>query len=327
MRIQCISRPRAHLLLADHRDVVLGLAGDDAGVAADAGVQVDRHAPGVARRTGCGGYSVRSLAGSSRHLARRTSGSCRNSLERGRRGPGARPSMRVVLLRARPACSCSPVFATSTPRAEPRRVAGAQRVGVEADAVADAPGRACARSRGARVTAVVGLAGHDPDRRRRRCGRRVATARPRRSFCDARAARPSPGSSSAALSQVSLVSGFGQLLQPAVVGEAAVVDGRVEAEDELETRRRRPVVVQRGRTRPAVRSATVFAGSAVPATTPSCSARAPEPLEVAGRRAAPASARARCRSRGRSRPAASAASTSCADLAAVERRDQRLHDA
>ena len=34
-----------HLLLADDRHVVLALAGDHAGVAADAGVQVDRHAP------------------------------------------------------------------------------------------------------------------------------------------------------------------------------------------------------------------------------------------------------------------------------------------
>ena len=33
------------LILADDRDVVLGLAGDNASVAADAGVQVDRHAP------------------------------------------------------------------------------------------------------------------------------------------------------------------------------------------------------------------------------------------------------------------------------------------
>ena len=40
-----------HLVLADDRDVVLRLAGDDAGVAADAGVEVDRHAPLVARRT------------------------------------------------------------------------------------------------------------------------------------------------------------------------------------------------------------------------------------------------------------------------------------
>ena len=36
------------LLLADHRNVVLGLAGDDAGVAAGADVLVDGHAPGVA---------------------------------------------------------------------------------------------------------------------------------------------------------------------------------------------------------------------------------------------------------------------------------------
>ena len=36
-----------HVFLADDRDIVLGLAGQRAGVAADAGVQVDRHAPGV----------------------------------------------------------------------------------------------------------------------------------------------------------------------------------------------------------------------------------------------------------------------------------------
>ena len=34
-----------HLLLADDGNVVLGLAGDDAGVAADAGVQIDTHRP------------------------------------------------------------------------------------------------------------------------------------------------------------------------------------------------------------------------------------------------------------------------------------------
>ena len=37
----------AHLLLADDRDVVLRLAGHHAIVAAHAGVQIDRHAPGV----------------------------------------------------------------------------------------------------------------------------------------------------------------------------------------------------------------------------------------------------------------------------------------
>src|SRR5205814_1822934 len=37
--------PAQHLILADHRDVVLRLTADDARVAADAGVHVDRHAP------------------------------------------------------------------------------------------------------------------------------------------------------------------------------------------------------------------------------------------------------------------------------------------
>jgi len=37
-----------HLLLADDRDIVLGLARHHAGVATDAGVQIDGHAPGMA---------------------------------------------------------------------------------------------------------------------------------------------------------------------------------------------------------------------------------------------------------------------------------------
>src|SRR5262249_56784676 len=40
--------PARHLVLAHHRHVVLGLTGGDARVAADARVQVDRHAPGMA---------------------------------------------------------------------------------------------------------------------------------------------------------------------------------------------------------------------------------------------------------------------------------------
>ena len=40
------------LVLADNRHVVLALAGDHAGVAADAGIQVDRHPPLVALSVG-----------------------------------------------------------------------------------------------------------------------------------------------------------------------------------------------------------------------------------------------------------------------------------
>ena len=35
-----------HLLFADDRNIVLGLAGDDARIATDAGVQIDTHRPG-----------------------------------------------------------------------------------------------------------------------------------------------------------------------------------------------------------------------------------------------------------------------------------------
>ena len=47
MRSQCISRPRVTSVFADHRNIVFRLACDDASVAADAGVYVDGHAPGV----------------------------------------------------------------------------------------------------------------------------------------------------------------------------------------------------------------------------------------------------------------------------------------
>ena len=40
--------PGHHLIPADHRHVVFGLAGDDAGLATDAGIELDRHRPGMA---------------------------------------------------------------------------------------------------------------------------------------------------------------------------------------------------------------------------------------------------------------------------------------
>ena len=75
MRSQCISRLRSHLLVPDDRDVVLGLAGDDAGRAAGAGVEIDRHPPGV--------RAVRALAPEVRQLL--VLGSCSVSGSRSRR--------------------------------------------------------------------------------------------------------------------------------------------------------------------------------------------------------------------------------------------------
>ena len=40
--------PAPHFVLADDGNVVFGHAGDDAGVAADAGVEIDGHPPGIA---------------------------------------------------------------------------------------------------------------------------------------------------------------------------------------------------------------------------------------------------------------------------------------
>ena len=38
-----------HLILADDRNVVFRLTGDGAGLAADTGIEIDRHRPGIAR--------------------------------------------------------------------------------------------------------------------------------------------------------------------------------------------------------------------------------------------------------------------------------------
>ena len=106
-----------------------------------------------------------------------------------------------------------------------------QGVGVEAGAGRRAgPARPPVAERDAHR--ALGVAGHDQDRRPH--GPPVhSRARPRRRR-PARAARRCAARASRALSQVSVVSGFGKLLEPAVVGEPAVVDRRVGPEDDLQ---------------------------------------------------------------------------------------------
>ena len=103
----------AHLILADHRDVVLGVAGDDASVAADARREVDGHAPGRAL-VGMRRVEGHVLGGLLDHLAREV-GLAAELLER-RLADEMAALHAVMLLRRRQADSCRPVFASATPR-------------------------------------------------------------------------------------------------------------------------------------------------------------------------------------------------------------------
>src|SRR5262245_7392957 len=142
------------LVLAHDRDVVLGLAGHDAGVAADAGREVDRHPPGVALVLVAGVERRRF-----RVLVREHVGVLRELGHRGRAGQVAAFHAPVVLgagerhLLAR--------NAGREPAAVPQGVGRPERVGVRAEARAH-PSRARAAIAEVQRDAVVGKAGQDP---------------------------------------------------------------------------------------------------------------------------------------------------------------------
>ena len=117
-----------------------------------------------------------------------------------------------------------------------RRVGGAERVGVEAGAGADA---AAARAAVAEVhgDAVVGVTGHGEQRRREPCGRlnfssttslTIWPCSPpwNAGFCEAFSFAAVAGLAITALSQVSLVIGFGSSCsQPLLANRPSRIDG------------------------------------------------------------------------------------------------------
>ncbi len=153
----------AHLLLADHRDVVFRHAGDDAGAAAGARRQVDGHAPLVAlvlvvrvqrQRLGERVRHVRDDSGLVRVLRQRDDAGWMTALHRV-----------VILCRGEEvAIAC---FDDLEPGAKPGRIRRAQPVGVEglrflargADASRHPPAVAEKHGHG-----LIGLAGHDENR-------------------------------------------------------------------------------------------------------------------------------------------------------------------
>ena len=201
------------LLAADDRDVVLGLAGDGAGVAADAGVEVDRHAPRHGRRG----------AATGRGRARRAAWAARRCRRARRRARGSRPcasnSCWVTAKSWRAPVACRVTSAAPL-------VGRAQHEGVVADAGADAPGAPAALAEGQRRH-LLGVAGQHPHRREQaapagRGAHHVAGGQAQaRRGARAELQRVVPGE---------LGEGLRQLLQPAEVGVAAVAHRRVGQE-------------------------------------------------------------------------------------------------
>src|ERR1017187_2187486 len=220
-----------HFLLADRRDVVLGLAGDGAGVAAGAGRKVHREAPRVPVVLEPGIQADRGNyfepAGELGVLA---------VLLEGSRADEVAPfHVEVVLRRGELE---SPAGLLHRGRREPEARGRTDAVGVHAGAVADAAG---ARAPVAEVQRhdVVGLAGENPGGRREGRARRgdgdevlVLPAEPvRRREAHVRRVVPRE-----------LRERLRNLLQPAVVREAAVEDAGIGSKDDLEAgrvRRRR----------------------------------------------------------------------------------------
>ena len=278
----------------------------------------------------CPSYGVRRVerhrpaAGSSPMLA------ARSRVLRGTRSSVARADERaalhgVVVLRAWRARCVAPVFAQRRARAPIHGASlGAERVGVEADAGRRRGRRACGRSRGATRDAVRRHARARSRPARAPCGRRSASsttspfARPSRSAV--------AGATSAALSQVSLVSGRGSSCSQPLFAKRPSTTSGSGRKHELEAvappvgaarRRDRQSAAHRDR-RGAARRVRRRRRRAAHC----CQNVSKSPL---GARAA-ASARAR----GRSATAALAPEQRrehlVRGLAAVERRDQRLDD-
>ena len=231
-----------HLLFADHGNVVLRLAADDARVAADARVHVDGHAPLVPfvldlriKGEGLRGRFVAFLqrGGVAEKFVARDGAHLPASFHQ------------VVVLRAGKRVTLAGGDDVQ-PRAKRHRVGRAQRVGVEPRAVARLPGArppVTEMHRGA----SVGVTGHD----KHRALHAAAAVAKLHDVADDLPVLPAlHGGRSAHLEQLGRFrahqhrvvpcepgDGLRQLLQPAVVGEAPVEHGRIAAELDLERRR------------------------------------------------------------------------------------------
>src|SRR5262249_20870426 len=155
-----LAAPR-HLVLPDDGDVVLGDAGRDAGVAADASVEIDRHAPRIAEERMLVRVEGLRARGHLDHLT----GELRVGAElREGRAPHQGPTFHAVVILGAGERVARARLPEREAGAAVERVARPQRAGVEADVAPDAARLGPAEAERDRH-AVRRLAGHHPDRR------------------------------------------------------------------------------------------------------------------------------------------------------------------
>ena len=242
-----------HLLLAHHRYVILRLTGDDARAAAGAGGQVDRHAPAYAAVADSGpGTSSAGMRRGGRLLADE-SGFAKILAERGslwysRQRAGANDVavlQSMMRLRAGQQVAFARASIIASPVANHGLVGCSQREGVEADARCRFPPMRRPRRRHSpsERDGTIGMTRHDPHRcldsafsssRSSTTRHVIAAVLAAMSVAPVDSkARASAGLIDRRIVPRQLRERLGQLLQPAVVGERAVVDRRIWREDDL----------------------------------------------------------------------------------------------
>src|ERR1019366_5018345 len=216
--------PAAHLVFADHGDIVLGLAGDHAGAASGAGIEVDGHAPGVAgvREFRIHGQRAwrrfRAFVDGGRILAVIGDIAFMNDVAAGVEN--------VVHLGAGEGVGSGNLVHFHA-QVLPHGGGGAQAVGVKAHA---GRGPAGVRAAIAEVQGdgLIHMAGLDPDRSAQLAA--LVSELQDAAVFDAQPVRIARADNSGIVPG-QFGDGLGQFLQPAAVGEAAIVDGGVGAED------------------------------------------------------------------------------------------------
>ena len=213
-----VAAPR-DLVRADHRHVILGLAGDDAGVAADATPRVDHHAPGV-------GIAGRGRPGRIEARPRRRRGDLRADVDFRRELTGlAFKREQTRGGRRQPPVSAD--FPDGHAAQDPGQIRALKGSRVETDAVADGAG-----ARSAVTERQRNDAGRCAIRKAHRAKDRSAAFGDRDlvAFLDAEIFRVNRRHLDG-VPPYRLRERLRTLLQPGVVGETPVEDGRIDAED------------------------------------------------------------------------------------------------
>src|SRR5215469_4144486 len=228
------------LLFADHGDVVLRHAGDDAVVASDAGIQIDRHAPGIGR-LGIIVVGIEREFARRRRLFGREPGILAVLVERSIADDGAQIAVggghRLIAL-GRGELIAAAGLGNFAAGGNPQGIGGAQGIDIEAGARAGAA-RLAATITKMHGYGIIGMARLDPNGAIHLAS--VQFDGDDLHDMDAFALGHLRAHKDGVIPN-QLRHGLGQFLQPAIIGEAAVVDAGVAAEIDVDR-----IVDRRGR--------------------------------------------------------------------------------